>query len=369
MTERLDCVVIGAGVVGLAIARALVERGRNVTVIEAESAIGKGASSRNSEVIHAGIYYPSDSLKARLCVKGKEALYAYCRERDIPHNRIGKIIVALSSEQEAILDGYLGQARANGVDDLVWLSREELREREPQIAGVRALFSPSTGIVDSHAYMASLDADIHAGDGTVVLNSPVLRGSASGGAISLEIGGRDPVTVEAASVVNAAGLAAQEVARSIDGLPGRAVPRRYLAKGCYFSLSGRPPFRHLVYPVAEEGGLGVHVTLDMGGQARFGPNVMWIDSIDYGFPPGLKGAFAEAIERYYPGLNRDRLQEGYTGIRPKLSGPGAPNADFVIQGPSAHGVKGLVNLFGIESPGLTASLAIADYVADMVAAG
>ena len=367
MTEKLDCVVIGAGVIGLAVGRALALAGREVIVLESAGAIGQETSSRNSEVIHAGIYYPTGSLKARLCVAGKQALYAYCAERHIPHRRTGKVIVAVAEDQIATLEGYKRQAAENGVDDLAWIDAAELTKLEPEVRGVRGLLSPSTGIIDSHAFMEALRGDLERVGGTVVLKSPVTDGRVTENGIALLVGGADPTTVRCQTVVNATGLWAPAMASSITGVPPSSIPQAYFAKGCYFTLSGRSPFSHLVYPVAEAGGLGVHVTLDMGGQARFGPNVIWQDGIDYSFPSGLRDCFAEAIERYYPGLDRDRLQEGYTGIRPKLVPRGAPNADFVIQGQETHGVPGLVNLYGIESPGLTGALAIGDYVRRMIA--
>ena len=367
MVERLDCVVIGAGVVGLAVARALAIAGREVIVLEAANAIGSETSSRNSEVIHAGIYYQTGSLKARLCVEGKAALYRYAVERHILHRRVGKVIVATSDAQLATLEGYRRQAAENGVGDLYWLDRSDLKAIEPAVEAFRGVFSPSTGIIDSHAFMASLGGDVENAGGSIVLLSPVEGGRVTDEGIELSVGGVEPTTVLCRTVINSAGLRAPDVASGIDGIPAASVPTAYFAKGCYFTLSGKSPFSHLVYPVAEAGGLGVHVTLDMAGQARFGPNVIWQDGVDYSFPEGLREPFAEAIERYYPGLDRGRLQPGYTGIRPKLAPKGAPNADFVIQGPKSHGVPGLVNLFGIESPGLTSSLAIGNYVRMLLA--
>ena len=367
MTERLDCVVIGAGVVGLAVARALALARREVVVLESAGAIGQETSSRNSEVIHAGIYYPTGSLKAHHCVRGKAALYQYCEERDIPHRRVGKVIVATSEDQIPALETYRRQATANGVRDLTRLDRTALAEMEPEVSGVRGLLSPSTGIIDSHAFMTALRADLESLGGSVVLKSPVVDGRVTSNGITLAVGGADPVTVVCDRVVNSAGLWAPHVAARITGMPPSAVPTPYFAKGCYFSLVGRSPFAHLVYPVAEPGGLGIHVTLDMEGRARFGPNVVWQDGVDYSFPPGLRDQFAKSIERYYPRLDPNRLQEGYTGIRPKLVPQGQPNADFEIQGPDDHGVPGLVNLYGIESPGLTSALSIGDHVRRMIA--
>lgn len=363
MLERIDCAVIGAGVVGLAVARQLALAGLEVIVLEAASAIGSETSSRNSEVIHAGIYYPPGSLKARLCVAGRHALYRYCEERGVPHARPGKLLVASRDEEVAKLDHYLQTARANGVEDLRRIPVEEARALEPAVKCRAALLSPCTGIIDSHALMQALQGDAQRHGAVVALKSPVLGGEIRERGILLQVGGDDPMDLACETVVNCAGLYAQDVARSIAGVPPETVPPRHLAKGHYFTLSGRCPFRHLIYPVPEPGGLGVHVTLDLGGQARFGPDVAWVDAVDYSFDESRAPAFYAAIRSYWPGLADGALQPGYTGIRPKISGPGAPAADFMILGPRHHGVPGLVNLFGIESPGLTACLAIADYVA------
>ncbi len=364
MNERLDCVVIGAGVVGLAVARALALRGREVVVLEAANAIGTGASSRNSEVIHAGIYYPAGSLKALLCVQGREQLYAYCEARGVAHTRLGKVIVAATDAELPTLAKYLHAARANGVHDLEQLDRARIHELEPSVKCVAGLLSPSTGIIDSHALMLALQGDVEANGGVLALGSPVLSGVVGDNEVRLEVGGTEPTSVTARSVVNSAGLAAPAVARSLDGLRRARVPQEYFARGHYFVLNGLSPFRRLVYPIAEHGGLGVHVTLDLAGRARFGPDVEWIEKPDYAFDRSRKPQFVAAIRRYYPELDETRVEEGYTGIRPKISGPAETAADFVISGPADHGVRGLVNLFGIESPGLTASLAIAERVAD-----
>ncbi len=363
MVERIDCAVIGAGVVGLAVARELALAGREVIVLDRAGAIGTETSSRNSEVIHAGIYYPAGSLKARLCVAGKRLLYRYCSERGIPHARLGKLLVATAAAEVPALEGYARSAAANGVDDLAWLSAERVAEIEPAVRCVAALHSPSTGIVDSHALMQSLQGDAENAGATLVFRSPVERGAAGDDGIDLQVGGAEPMAIRCRSVVNCAGLAAPALARTIAGVPDARVPRAYFAKGHYFTLAGRSPFGRLIYPMAEAGGLGVHVTLDLAGQARFGPDVEWIDEVDYAFDERRAERFYAAIRRYYPDLPDGALQPGYTGVRPKIVGPGAPAADFVIDGPAAHGVAGLVNLFGIESPGLTASLAIAGEVA------
>ncbi|MFO1091455.1 MAG: NAD(P)/FAD-dependent oxidoreductase [Hyphomicrobiales bacterium] len=367
MAERVDAVVIGAGVVGLAIARALALAGREVLVLEAEDAIGTGVSSRNSEVIHAGLYYPKDSLRARVCVRGKHLLYDFCRTRGVAHRQCGKLIVATSPEEAEKLDGIAASAAANGVPDLRRLGHNEIRAMEPELGVTDALLSPSTGIVDSHGLMLALQGEAEAHGAMVVLRAPVVRGAAANGRILLETGGPDPATLEARTVVNSAGLFAQEVARSIKGVPQALVPTRHIARGCYFSLTGKSPFSRLVYPVPVPGGLGTHLTIDLGGQARFGPDVEWIDTIDYTVNPARAESFYAAIRRYWPGLQDGALKPDYAGVRPKLSGPGEPARDFMVQGPKEHGVPGLVNLFGIESPGLTSSLALAELVAEIAA--
>ncbi|MDH4053909.1 MAG: NAD(P)/FAD-dependent oxidoreductase [Gammaproteobacteria bacterium] len=363
MDQALDCVVIGAGVIGLAAARALAMGGRQVIVLEAEAAVATHTSSRNSEVIHAGIYYPQGSLKASACVAGKRALYAYCEEKGIPHRRIGKLVVATEDSELGILDSYVARARANGVTDLVPVTAAEVREMEPAVRAVGGVLSPSTGIIDSHAYVQALQADTEANGGTVVCRSRVSSVEAHGDGFRVHLD-EDGYTVDCRIVVNAAGLWATDVAARIAGFPIESIPRLHLAKGHYFTLQGKSPFNRLVYPVAGGGGLGTHVTLDLAGQAKFGPDVEWLNSVDYSFDQSRKPAFVDAIRRYYPDLDASRLVPGYTGIRPKLSGPGEPAADFTIQGAGTHGIPGLVNLFGIESPGLTASLEIARRVAE-----
>jgi L-2-hydroxyglutarate oxidase LhgO len=364
--EEIDCAVIGAGVVGLAVARALALAGREVVVLESEGGIGTGTSSRNSEVIHAGIYYPEGSLKASLCVQGRQALYAYASERGIPFARCGKLIVATSGEQVSALEGIIAKARANGVDDLVLISREQAQAMEPQLQCVAAVHSPSTGIVDSHALMLSLQGDLENAGGMVAMKSPVERAECGQGFIDLIA--QDGTALRCASVVNAAGLHAPALARRFAGLPAAAVPTEYFAKGNYFILSGRAPFSRLVYPVPEPGGLGVHLTLDLGGQAKFGPDVQWVASPDdLVVDPARGQAFYGEVRKYWPALPDGALVPGYAGIRPKISGPGEPASDFLIQGAAQHGITGLVNLFGIESPGLTSSLAIGAHVAEMLA--
>jgi L-2-hydroxyglutarate oxidase LhgO len=364
--ERLDCVVIGGGVVGLAIARRLSLAGRRVVLLEAEPMLGTHTSSRNSEVIHAGIYYPTGSLKARLCVEGKGALYEYCAARDVPHRRIGKIIVAVHDQEVVALTRYKAQAEANGVHDLTWLDADGVSALEPSVRAVRGLHSPSTGIVDSHALMGALKGDAVLAGAEIVLGSPVLGGSVAPGGIELEVGGADAITVHCRTVVNCAGLFAQDVARTIRGLDPGTIPGQYFARGHYFVLAGRSPFSRLVYPIAVAGGLGIHVTLDMAGQVRFGPDISWVGGVDYRFDESRVGTFCDAIRSYFPGLEDGALAPGYVGVRPKLSPEGAPAHDFVIQGPRDHGVSGLIQLYGIESPGLTACLALADEVASLV---
>lgn len=367
--EKVDCVIIGAGVIGLAVARAMALQGNEVIVLEAENAFGTITSARNSEVIHAGIYYPAGSLKAELCVQGKALLYDYCESHHVSHQRCGKLIVATSAEQVATLEQIRAKAVANGVDDLRLLDASEARAMEPNLQCHAALLSPSTGIVDSHGLMLALLGDAENAGAMLAVQSPVLSGAVQrDGGIRLEVGGETGTTLLARSVINAAGLTAPDVARRIAGVPATAVPPQYYAKGCYFTLAGRAPFSRLIYPVPEAAGLGVHLTLDLGGQARFGPNVRWIDDIEYSVDPRDADSFYDEVRRYWPALEDGALQPGYAGIRPKISGPGETAADFRIDGPAIHGVPGLVNLFGIESPGLTSSLAIADRVAPLLRA-
>jgi len=367
----LDTVIVGAGVVGLACARALARPGRETVVIEAAEAIGTGTSSRNSEVIHAGLYYPTGSLKARLCVEGRHALVAYCRERGIGHRLCGKLVVATDDAQVATLRKLQEQALANGVDDTVLVDGAQARAWEPALAAgvVAALHSPSTGIVDSHQLMLSLQGDAQALDAAVAFRSPLVAGSVVEGGIELEVGGEQSMRVLARRVVNAGGLSAPAIAARIAGLAPRHVPEARFCKGSYFALAGRAPFGRLIYPVPEPGGLGVHLTLDAAGQARFGPDVEWLadgDGIDYAVDPARGERFVAEIRRYWPGLPDGALVPAYSGVRPKISGPGEPAADFVISGPADHGVPGLVNLFGIESPGLTSAMAIARGVAELL---
>jgi len=360
--ESVDCAVVGAGVIGLAVARALARAGREVIVLEAADAIGTETSARSSEVIHAGIYYPPGSAKARLCVEGRRALYRYCAEHSVPHRNCGKLIVATAPDQVPRLEKLRAQAGANGVTDLRALTGAEAARLEPELRCVAAMLSPSTGIIDSHAYMLALQGEAEAHGAVVVLRSPVTGGKIERAGIALEVGGAGPATLRARTVVNSAGLHAQRLAANLAGFPRRHVPATYYAKGNYYSLAGHAPFTHLVYPMPDQAGLGVHVTVDLAGQARFGPDVEWIDRIDYRVDARRADGFYAAIREYWPGLRDGRLQPAYAGIRPKVVGPDAPAADFLIEGPAVHGVPGLVNLFGIESPGITASLAIGEEV-------
>ena len=364
MVDSVDCVVIGAGVVGLAVARALALRGREALVLEAENAIGTGISSRNSEVIHAGIYYPTGSLKARLCVQGQRMLYAYCAERGLPHQRCGKLVVATSEGQQAQLKVIAERGVASGVDDLQWLARSEARQREPALECLAALYSPSTGIVDSHAFMLSLQGDLENAGGTVACHTPLLHAHCASDGIVLTM--QDGTCLQASMVVNAAGLDAPRLARQFAGLDPRHVPQAFYAKGSYFALTGKAPFSHLIYPVPEPAGLGVHLTLDLGGQAKFGPDVQWVaDPADLDVHAQRGDAFYGEVRKYWPGLPDGALVPAYAGMRPKIHGPTEPAADFVVQAASTHGVRGLINLFGIESPGLTSALALGQLVANL----
>ena len=365
MSDHVDSIVVGAGCVGLAVARRLALAGHEVVVIEETEAIGTGTSSRNSEVIHAGIYYPAGSLKARLCVAGRDMLFDYLAKRSLPHRRIGKMIVATEAAEIPTLEEIGTKARVNGVDDLEWVEGTLLRELEPNVRAVAAWLSPSTGIFDSHSYMLSLQGELEAAGGMIAFHASVAAGRVTADGIERETGGAAPMTLACTTLVNAAGLGAQPLANRIDGMPPDLVPPLRFARGHYFTLSGKCPFNHLVYPVPVAGGLGTHSTVDLGGQVKFGPDVEWIDNIEYTVDPARGDKFYGDIRRYWPGLPDGALQPGYAGIRPKLTGPEGSKygADFIIQGAAEHGVDGLVNLFGIESPGLTASLAIADEVA------
>jgi L-2-hydroxyglutarate oxidase LhgO len=360
--DEVETVVIGAGVVGLAIARALAQAGQEVLVLEQAPIIGSGTSSRNSEVIHAGLYYPTGSLKAALCVAGRDKLYAFCAGHDVEHKRIGKLIVATDAAQEGDLAAIAAQAAANNVNDLRRLTAADIQSLEPELRATAGLFSPSTGVIDSHGYMLALQGDAEAAGAVIAFHAPVENGRISPQGFELAVGGSTATSLRARRLVNAAGHGAWDIARHLDGYPARLIPEQALAKGSYFSLRGRSPFRHLVYPVPEPGGLGIHLTLDLAGAARFGPDVEWVERLDYQIDPRRAAQFYPAIRRYWPGLPDDALDPAYTGIRPKLGQSAAKAPDFRIDGEELHGIPGLVQLFGIESPGLTASLAIAEMV-------
>jgi L-2-hydroxyglutarate oxidase LhgO len=360
----IDCLVIGAGVVGLAVARGLALAGREVVVAEAENGIGTQTSARNSEVIHAGIYYPPGSLKARLCVRGRELLYEHAGERGLPHRACGKLIVATSQSQLAALDTIAARALASGVPDVRRIDTAEARDIEPEVTCIAALYSPSTGIVDSHAFMLSLQGELEANGGSIAFNTPITGWSCTNDGISVTFGGEDPATYSVRTVINSAGHGAPRLLRKLTGFPDDLAPPQYYAKGNYFSLLGKQPFRGLVYPVPEAAGLGIHATLDLAGRVKFGPDVEWVDDDqDLIVDPARSESFYAAIRTYWPGLPDAALVPDYAGIRPKLHTKGEPMPDFRIDGPAEHGVAGLVNLLGIESPGLTSSLAIAEDVA------
>ncbi len=361
--EAVEVLVVGAGVVGLAAARALALQGREVVVAEAARVIGSGTSSRNSEVIHAGLYYPPGSLKARTCVEGRERLYAHCRAHGVEHRRCGKLIVASSDAQVAQLDAIAEAAWANGVANLRRLSGAECRALQPGLRAEAGLLSPSTGILDAHGYMLSLQGEAEANGCAFAFGTEVSAVAPGPDGLTVSFDGAPQLLAQV--VVNAAGLQAAALATKVEGLGAGHVPRLHLAKGSYFALTGRSPFSQLVYPVPEAGGLGVHLTLDLAGQARFGPDVEWVDRIDYHVDPARMHQVYAAVRTFWPGLPDGRLAPGYAGVRPKLSGPGEPAADFRIDGPAQHGIAGLINLFGIESPGLTASLALGDVVANI----
>lgn len=361
--ETAEAVVVGAGVVGLAVARRLALGGLEVVVLEKEGAIGTETSSRNSEVIHAGIYYPKGSLKARCCIAGKWWLYRYCEAKGVPYRRCGKLIVATSDEQNATLDRIKANAEALGMPDLERWPAERAVALEPALRCTGALWSPTTGIVDSHALMLAYRGDAEERGAMIAFHAPLERGSVVDGGLELEVGGAEPMRLRTRYLVNSAGLHAPALARRIEGLDPALVPRGWLCKGNYYTLSGRSPFSRLIYPVPEAAGLGVHVTIDLGGQCRFGPDVEWIERIDYDVDPRRAERFYAEVRKYWPDLPDGALEPGYAGIRPKLAPEGAPAADFLVQGPAEHGVPGLVNLLGIESPGLTASWPLAELVA------
>ncbi|WP_264045020.1 NAD(P)/FAD-dependent oxidoreductase [Methylobacterium flocculans] len=361
----MDILVVGAGIVGLAVARALARRGHAVVVAESEGSIGTGISARNSEVIHGGMYYPAGSLRARHCVAGAALLYEFCESHGVPHRRCGKLIVATDEAERAAIVAIAARGETNGVPGLVLLEAAEAKALEPNLACVAALHAPGTGIVDSHALMLALQGDLEDAGGAIAFDTPVAGLAWAGGRWEVTVQGE---ALPFDAVVNAAGLGAQALAATVEGYPAARIPRQVLAKGSYFGCVGRPAFSRLIYPAPVEGGLGIHLTLDLAGRMRFGPDVEWLDAIDYRVDPGRAHAFAQAIRRYWPGLPDGALTPDYAGIRPKLTGPGEPAADFRIEGPAEHGLSGLVHLYGIESPGLTSSLSLAEEVADRLLA-
>lgn len=368
MAERIEYAVIGAGVVGLAVARSLSLRGCEVIVLESENAIGTGTSSRNSEVIHAGIYYEPGSLKASVCVEGKIMLYQYCEERGIPYRNCGKLIVATDETQLELLQGIQEKASMNGVP-LDLIRANEAIAMEPELRCVGALHSPTTGIIDSHSLMLSLQGDAEERGAVIAFLSPVLSGNVKSNYIELSVGGEMPMDLHCNGVINCAGLKAPALARKINGLEAASVPKEYFAKGNYYGLSCKAPFSKLVYPIPRDGGLGVHITVDMGGRARFGPDVEWLEGssdFNYEVDPSRCQGFYNAIRTYWPGLPDDSLSPDYAGIRPKIHGPGTALPDFMVSGPKDHGIDGLVNMFGIESPGITSSMALGEYVSDLL---
>lgn len=368
MTADIQTIVIGAGVVGLACARSLAKSGREVLILEQHDAIGTETSARNSEVIHAGIYYPKGSLKAELCVTGREMLYRYCQENGIEHKRTGKLIVATAEDQIEALNGIKAKAFENGVTDLTWLTKAEALEREPALHCVGALHSPSTGIVDSHQLMVTLLGEAENNGATLALNTKVTSVNREDGLFTVNTQDADgeEMSLTCNELIVAGGLHSQTLSRNFTGLPADTVPPQHYARGCYFTLSSKAPFSTLIYPAPESAGLGIHLTLDMGGQARFGPDVTWVDEPNYDVPEERRAAFAQAIRKYYPDLNEDALQTGYAGVRPKIQSPDEPARDFMIADEKLHGLNGLVMLYGIESPGLTASLAIGAKVCDLI---
>jgi L-2-hydroxyglutarate oxidase LhgO len=363
--ETTDCIVVGAGVVGLAVARTLAAAGREVLVLEAEPRIGEHTSSRNSEVIHAGLYYKKGTLRQHLFPRAPQLLYAYCAEHGVPHKRLGKLVVARRADEVETLRHHMERATGAGLDDLQWLEPDEARELEPNLACHAAYLSPSSGIVDSHSLMLAYQGELESHGGTLVLRAPVTGGAVTSQGLRVEVGGAEPMTLACKLLINCAGHGAPPLARAIVGLPASAVPRNYFRRGVYFSVTSRP-FKRLIYPVHGPGGMDIHAVIDTGGNVRFGPDVEWVDRLDYTVDPGRAEAFYRSVRTFWPGLPDGALSPAYAGIRPKITGPDEPAADFVIQGPRDHGIPSLVNLFGIESPGLTSSLAIGEYVAKLL---
>ena len=373
--EQVDCVVIGAGVVGLAVAREMALQGRETILLERENAFGTISSARNSEVIHAGIYYPKDSLKAKLCVEGNHLLYEYCRSHQVATQPYGKLIVASDEQQIDDLQAILYKAQNNGVPEIKFISGDEATQLEPKLKCSAAILSSSTGIVDSHGFMLSLLGGFEDAGGMIAYQSPLISakpiGSGGEGGFELNIGGPDGMKLQTQLLINCAGMSAPAVAHRIEGLHPEQIPKAYFAKGNYFSLSGKSPFTHLIYPIPEPGGLGVHLTLDMGGQAKFGPDVEWLDieneaQIDYTVNPKRGDGFYEAVRRYWPDLKDHALQPDYSGVRAKIVPPNSPAGDFCFNAPQDHGLQGLYNLYGFESPGLTSSIAIARYLEEKI---
>jgi L-2-hydroxyglutarate oxidase LhgO len=367
--EHASCVVVGAGVIGLACARALAAAGRQTIVLESEACIGSGVSSRSSEVIHAGLYYTPGSLKAVLCVRGRELLYRYLEERHLPHRRLGKLIVATQDAQLAALADLQRRGRSNGVEHLEWLDAGQALRLEPQLRCRAALHSRDTGIVDSHALMVALSGDLQSGGGSIALRTPLLRARRHNGVWELTTGGDEPYSIGCDVLVNAAGLSAQSMAAAIENYPPDRIPKLCLVRGCYFALAQPAPFQRLIYPMPADGGLGIHLTLDLGGAARFGPDVEWIEQLAFDVDPARARFFYPGIRTYWPSLPDGALRPAYAGIRPKLSAPGEPLRDFVIDDPARHGLPGLIQLFGFESPGLTSALAVGEQVARLAVGG
>jgi L-2-hydroxyglutarate oxidase LhgO len=363
--EAADCVVVGAGVVGLAVARSLAIAGREVLLLEAEARIGEHTSSRNSEVIHAGLHYKKGSLRQRLFPHAAHLLYAYCAEHGVGHRRLGKLVIARNTEEAQRLRQHMAHAIEAGVRDLEWLEPDQAQKLEPNLACHAAYLSPWSGIVDSHALMLAYRAELEANGGVVVLRSPVTGGAIAPEGIQIKVGGAEPTTLRCKTFVNCAGHGAPSLARAIANFPTNTVPRGYFRRGVYFSVTGRP-FERLIYPIHGHGGMDIHAVIDLAGNVRFGPDGEWIDHIDYSVDPARAGAFYRSVRAFWPALPDGALLPAYAGIRPSISGPDAPAADFIIQGPADHGIPNLVNLFGIESPGLTASLAIGEYVAGLL---
>jgi L-2-hydroxyglutarate oxidase LhgO len=364
--ETTDCIVVGGGIVGLAVARTLAAAGREVLVLEAEPRIGEHTSSRNSEVIHAGLFYKKGSLRQYLFPQAAHLLYAYCAEHGVPHRRLGKIVVARNPHETEILRHHMAHAAEAGVGDLQWLEPDQAREMEPNLRCYAAFLSPSSGIVDSHALMLAYQAELESHGGTVVLRAPVTGGEVTPKGHRVSVGGAEPMTLGCKVLVNCAGHGAPSLARALAGLPATTVPRGYFRRGVYFSVNGRP-FKRLIYPVhSTSGGMDIHAVIDMAGNVRFGPDFEWVNGIDYSVDPARAAAFYPSIRTFWPDLPDGALAPAYAGIRPKITGPDEPPADFVIRGPGDHGVPNLVNLFGIETPGLTSSLAIAEYVVGLL---